>query len=203
LRRAALKRALFTAAQAVWTRFLDGAGAGEPHLCLLHAGLLSLFSPSGAPHAGARLARTRLTASCAGDAHAVPIAADVRSLHPSPFGLLLQRGAGSVDALLHPLEEPTAVALPPGAALLWSDDHLPLVRPCCGRGRLARAVLTSATQVAAHAEASSTLLLLRLQLAPPSGAVPPGAEAKRLQMHALWSATLVRPRVAHTRLLCA
>jgi hypothetical protein len=57
--------------------------------------------------------------------------------------------------------------------------------------------------VAAHAEASSTLLLLRLQLAPPSGSGPPGAQVKRLQMHALWSATLVRPRVACMRLLCA
>jgi len=35
--------------QLVWSRFLDGAAASEPYLCLLHAGLLSLFSPSGAP----------------------------------------------------------------------------------------------------------------------------------------------------------
>ena len=52
--------ALRRAVQAVWTRFLDGDGADEPHLCLLHAGLLSLFSPSGA-----LLAATRAFAKCA------------------------------------------------------------------------------------------------------------------------------------------
>lgn len=117
----------------------------------------------------------------------------MRSLHPSPFGLLLQRGSGALEALLHPLEEATAVALSPGTALLWSDDQLPLARRRRG-ARLAVAADASrpVPQVAAHAPASATLLLLRLQLAPPSGAGPPGAQARRLQLHPLWSASLVR-----------
>ncbi len=68
----------------------------------------------------------------------VPVAADVCALWPTPFGLLLQRraaaGATALEALLHPLDEGPPVALPPGAALCWSDAALPLVRAFCGAG---------------------------------------------------------------------
>ncbi len=73
----------------------------------------------------------------------MPVAADVHALWATPFGLLLQRTGGgapgaasSLEALLHPLDETTEVALPAGASLVWSDAKLPLVRTRLHKTRL-------------------------------------------------------------------
>jgi hypothetical protein len=79
---------------------------------------------------GAWVAHARLL--CAGDTHSIPVPEGPLSPWVTPFGLLLQRLTASgaeLQAVLSPLDESTAVALPPGSQLLWSDAARPLVRP--------------------------------------------------------------------------
>jgi hypothetical protein len=51
-------------------------------------------------------------------------------------------------------------------------------------------------QAVAHDAASGALALLSARLAPPSAGSPAGAQPKRLQLHSLWTATLVRAPAA-------
>jgi hypothetical protein len=167
----------------------------------------------------------------------MPVAADVHALWATPFGPLLQRtgggaadaapaGASSLEALLHPLDETTEVALPAGAALVWSDAKLPLVRAALAphtprRAQTRPRALAQGSrdgcarcpplppslppaQVVARVAHSGELALLRVQLAPPRPGGPPGAQARRVELVPLWSGVPVRgPRAAlHCRVPC-